>query len=374
MTAASTTDTFSAPTRPWRQRLATCGRYAHLMIWVVAVGAVTLLCAADLLPQSLATRSQPYLTLAAASFVVQTLQFHIGLACVACLAAAGLSRSWRLAVIAGMGMLMGIGPTLFASLSPAKAPAPASSTMRLMSINVHLYNRNAASLLNTVRRAAPDVLVLQEYSQAIDDAVRGALAEEYTYQLRKPQAENGDGWAVYSRRPRLAPIDTALQLDRSKRQARFAVRLADKEVIVYALHLTSPQSMDKIGRNRAEVADLVELLATETKPVILAGDFNFTSSTANAAALRARGMRDTHDLAGQGRGSTWRFRKLPLAYRLPGFRIDHIFVGPELTCTNARVLDIAGSDHRPILADIALAAKETPGAVASSRRSTSPTP
>ena len=359
MTAAWT-DSFSAQPRSWRHRLATWGRYTHLMIWVVAVGAVTLLCAADLLPQSLATRSQPYLTLAAGSFVVQTLQFHIGLACVACLAAAGMRRSWRLAVVAGMGMLMGIGPALFASLSPSNAPAPASSTMRLMSINVHLYNRNAASLLDAVQRAAPDVLVLQEYSQAIDDAVRGALAAEYTYQLRKPQADNGDGWAVYSRRPLLAPIDTALQLDHSKRQARFAVRLADKEVIIYALHLTSPQSMDKIGRNRAEVADLVELLATETKPVILAGDFNFTASTANAAALRARGMRDTHDLAGEGRGSTWRFRKLPLAYRLPGFRIDHIFIGPELTCTNARVLDIAGSDHRPILADIALAAKETP--------------
>jgi len=360
MTAAPTTDTFATPPRPWRQRLATWGRYAHVTIWIIAVSAVTLLCAADLLPQSLATVSQPYLTLAAASFVVQTLQFHIGLACLVCLAAAGLRRSWRLAIVAGMGVLMGIGPSVFASLAPGAAPAPASSAMRLMSVNVHLYNRNAASLIATVQRTSPDVIVIQEYSPAFDDALRPALAGEYAYQIRKPQADNGDGWAVYSRRPLLAPIDTALQLHRSKRQARFAVRIADREVVVYALHLTSPQSLEKIGRNRAEVADLVELIATETKPVILAGDFNFTDSTANAAALRAKGMRDAHDLAGDGRGSTWRFRKLPLAYRLPGFRIDHIYVGPQLTCTSARVLDIAGSDHRPILADIALAAKEAP--------------
>jgi endonuclease/exonuclease/phosphatase (EEP) superfamily protein YafD len=343
-----------------RQRIATWVRYAHVAVWIAAVASVTMLCAADLLPQSLATRSQPYLTLAAASFVVQTLQFHIGLACLAFLAIAGLRRSWRLAVVAGMGTLMGLGPALFASLSPNDAPAPAGSSMRVMSVNVHLYNRNAASLLDTVKRAAPDVIVIQEYSPAMDEGIRDALADDYAYQIRKPVAHNGDGWAVYSRRPLLAPIDTALRLDRSKRQARFAVRMGDTEVVIYALHLTSPQSIEKIGRNRAEVADLVELLAAERKPVILAGDFNFTQSTANAAALRARGMRDAHALTGDGRGSTWRFRKLPLMNRLPGFQIDHIFVGPQLTCTSARVLDIAGSDHRPVLADIALAAKEAP--------------
>ena len=360
MTTASTTDTDAPHSHPWRQRRARWGRYAHATCWIAAVGAVTLLCAADLLPQSLATVSQPYLTLAAASFVVQTLQFHIGLACLVCLAAAALRKSWRLGIVAGMGVLMGIGPSVFASLAPGGAPAPASSTMRLMSVNVHLYNRNAASLISTVRRTTPDVIVIQEYSPAFDEALRPALADEYLYQIRKPQADNGDGWAVYSRQPLLAPIDTALQLHRSKRQARFAVRIADKEVIVYALHLTSPQSLEKIGRNRAEVADLVDLIAGETKPVILAGDFNFTNSTANAAALRANGMRNSHDLAGDGRGSTWRFRKLPLSYRLPGFRIDHVYLSPQLTCTNSRVLDIAGSDHRPILADIALAAKDEP--------------
>lgn len=353
---ASLTKT-NLPDQAWRGRLK-LARCVHIALWFLVVSAVALLCAADLLPQWLATRSQPYLTLAAGSFVVQTLQFHLGLACLICISAAALRKRWRLTCVAAMGLLMAFSPAAWSLVTSAPAPAPAGATMRLMSMNVHLHNRNAASILDTIGQASPDVLILQEYPTAIDGPVREGLAEEYPYQLRKPR-ENGDGWAVFSRRPLLAPIDTSLQLDRSKRQARFAVRLGDKEVIVYALHLTSPQSMDKIGRNRAETADLIEHIGAERKPVILAGDFNFTDSTANAAALRQRGLRNTHDLAGEGRGSTWRYRKLNLTHRLPGFRIDHVFIGPGLTCTNSRVLDSAGSDHRPIIADIAWAAPKS---------------
>jgi len=77
------------------------------------------------------------------------------------------------------------------------------------------------------------------------------------------------------------------------------------------------------------------------------------------------GDSDTHDLAGNGRGSTWRFRALGVTHRLPGFRIDHVFVSPQLTCTNAQVLDVSGSDHRPIIADIAIAQRPAENPVAS---------
>jgi endonuclease/exonuclease/phosphatase (EEP) superfamily protein YafD len=340
---------------PTRIRFA---RAARVMLWVVAVSCVALLCAADLFPQWLEKRSQPYLTFAAASFVVQTLQFHIGLVCLACFVVTfALRRRWRLSLVAGMGTVLGIAPTAFGLLHHT-APAPASATMRVMSMNVCLTNANAESVIASVRNASPDVLVLQEYTTAMDERLRAGL-EEYPYQLRRPQ-ENSDGWAVYSRRPLLAPIDTEVRLNDSTRQARFAVRMGKQEVLVYALHLTCPKSIDQIGANRAEVADLVEMVSRERMPVILAGDFNFTETTANFAALRGAGMSDTHDLAGNGRGSTWRYRALGLTHRLPGFRIDHVFVSPQLTCTNAQVVDVSGSDHRPIIADIAIAAPKAP--------------
>jgi endonuclease/exonuclease/phosphatase (EEP) superfamily protein YafD len=318
-----------------------------------------------MLPQWLENRSQPYLTFAAATFVVQTLKFHIGLSCLACVIYAAVRRRWRLTVVAGMATMMAFAPSLWGSITRDDAPAPLGATMRVMSMNVMLTNRNADALLETIRHAEPDVLVLQEYTSTIDEPLRKALAADYPYQLRKPM-ENSDGWAVFSRRPLVAPIDTALRVGDSERQARFAVRMGATDVIVYALHLTCPKSIEQIGANRAEVADLANRIASEGKPVILAGDFNFTDGTANAEALGGVGLRDAHDLAGSGRGSTWRYRALGFTHRLPGFRIDHIYMSDRLTCTSAQVLETSGSDHRPIIADVAWASQNpTDKAVAS---------
>ena len=191
----------------------------------------------------------------------------------------------------------------------------------------------------------------------LEDALRPTLMADYPYQLRRP-SDDPNGWAVYSRRPLVAPIDTGLRLNGSSRQARFGVRIGSQDVVVYALHLTCPKSVDRIGENRAEVAELASMIAKDDRPVILAGDFNFTARTANANALRAAGLRSTHDLAGRGVGNTWHHDAMRGA--IPGFRIDHVFVSSELTCTNADVLEPAGSDHLPIIADIALAEIERP--------------
>ena len=82
---------------------------------------------------------------------------------------------------------------------------------------------------------------------------------------------------------------------------------------------------------------------------------NFTQTTANFAALRRAGLVSTHDLAGFGRGCTWPFQP---TYRgwLPGVRIDHILLSKDFTCTRSYVAEDIGSDHRPIVAEVAFRA------------------
>jgi endonuclease/exonuclease/phosphatase (EEP) superfamily protein YafD len=46
----------------------------------------------------------------------------------------------------------------------------------------------------------------------------------------------------------------------------------------------------------------------------------------------------------------------PLAW-LPGIRIDHVYLSPELTATAARVGSFVGSDHRPVIAEVGLRAR-----------------
>jgi endonuclease/exonuclease/phosphatase (EEP) superfamily protein YafD len=158
---------------------------------------------------------------------------------------------------------------------------------------------------------------------------------------------------VFSRIPFGAPAD--VNMDQFRAQIRVVARIGQQRVAIYALHPRSPQSVWAVIVNRLETNDLLGQLKRETLPTILAGDFNFTEATANAAALRSAGLSSTHDLAGRGRGSTWPVLPRWRAW-LPGVRIDHIFLTPSLTCTHDAVGEFDGSDHLPIYADIGLAA------------------
>ena len=64
------------------------------------------------------------------------------------------------------------------------------------------------------------------------------------------------------------------------------------------------------------------------------------------------GFTDAWDIAGRGRGATWPANSF-LRY-LPGVRIDHMYLSEELTATKVRRGTLPGSDHRYVVADIAL--------------------
>ncbi|EYB69649.1 hypothetical protein DEIPH_ctg004orf0178 [Deinococcus phoenicis] len=108
---------------------------------------------------------------------------------------------------------------------------------------------------------------------------------------------------------------------------------------------------------RAEqVALLASLAAREPGPVLLGGDLNTPPRGAVYRRLRQAFGPDAHDRAGRGPG--WTFPGLFL-------RIDHLMAG-GLTPVRARVLENAGSDHRPLLAEFLatsppLSASSVPG-------------
>ena len=133
-------------------------------------------------------------------------------------------------------------------------------------------------------------------------------------------------------------------------------------MVIYAVHPASTGSVHAIWLNRQQTANLLERVRQEDEPVIVAGDFNFTDEAANAGALRGAGLVSAHDLAGTGRDSTWPFAPTSRRY-LPGVRIDHVFLDRRLTCTKFEIAGDSGSDHRPIVADVAFRA-EGPSAAA----------
>lgn len=93
-----------------------------------------------------------------------------------------------------------------------------------------------------------------------------------------------------------------------------------------------------------EVEQVERMLAEETLPLLLCGDFNSTPH--NWAYQRlADGRQDVFKEAGRGWGATYHAR-------LPFARIDHVLASMDWAPTTARIDTSSISDHRPLLVQL----------------------
>jgi vancomycin resistance protein VanJ len=92
-----------------------------------------------------------------------------------------------------------------------------------------------------------------------------------------------------------------------------------------------------------------EWLARADRPVMVLGDFNLTDES--AIFRRHFGdLTSAFSRCGLGFGNTKHTRKF-------GSRIDHILMTDAYDCDDATVLDIDGSDHRPLASTLTLRAQ-----------------
>jgi endonuclease/exonuclease/phosphatase (EEP) superfamily protein YafD len=85
-------------------------------------------------------------------------------------------------------------------------------------------------------------------------------------------------------------------------------------------------------------------------PLIVAGYLNATSHAAAFERLVDIGLRDVHDHLGRGLATTWPNG----VFSLPNLRLDHVLVTDELVPLAVREGIGEGSDHRPVIVDLAL--------------------
>ena len=166
---------------------------------------------------------------------------------------------------------------------------------------------------------------------------------------------------MYSRHAFATPVETCLAIGSSlEPQMRAIVRLGQTDVALYNIHLLPPRRWDYFVEHRNQLADLADLLKQERLPSIIAGDFNFTANSTHARILRESSLSDAYDAAGHGRGTTWPVNGL-LRW-LPGLRLDHIYFGKDLACVRCRTGEGRGSDHRPVIATLAMDSESLPTA------------
>src|SRR5689334_1310277 len=288
------------PVVPRESRFSKLARVIRSVLWFAVLGANAALLLAYLLPQDFRDLSPIYLLLAFATFIVRSLQFQIALGLIACATIAWLMRSRLLTLIGFLPALVLLSPVAMEYL-PKHESVPAGETCHVMAANLLYLNQNTSAIVQQIRKANPDVLLVEEFTQFQNAALQQQIGAEYPYQCIA--ADHGSsGIGIFSRIPMSDAGD--IGLFSSRQQLRATLHLPGGDVALYAVHLKCPQSIKSETAARIQTADLVDRLKREKLPILIGGDFNFTQDSPNAAALRDLGLVSTHEIAGHGRGVT----------------------------------------------------------------------
>jgi len=332
-------------------------RLRRRLAWLLVLGAYAALAFGWLVPIELSD-SRPIQWAVWAAFMVRTFTFQAGIA-VAFVALYALAlRLWKPLLACVPLLCFTLGP-VSASLLPKNPTTLSGDSITLMSCNLMVGSRSHDEVLKYIAERDPDVIFFQEYSPLSHEVLQQALKDKYAHIITGSR-EDAFGQGVYSKlapveQPKIfPPLSTRAKTKGissiAEPQIRLVVKIGEREVVLQNVHDMPPSSATLLQEQVRYFHWLRDFVENEPRPVILAGDFNTTPATTGMQSLAAQGFRNSHALAGTGRGSTW--VDLTWLRHLPGVRIDHVLMSKELSCDFAEVGPSNGSDHRPIVARV----------------------
>ena len=270
--------------------------------------------------------------------------------------------------------------------------AEGGEALRVMTLNLPWAPEDAGIDLTPLFRAeAPDLVALQESyfihtdrSQRPNNEVRAVMDSLDAYRPLMGPFEPVPGATrdthplaarVATHQPVIGTVEVLesqlvpLDVERARQfSPAHVIRVRflwdGREAVLYNLHLrsfgvskvwneeSSLFSLDLwrryLGRYRdafllraEEVRHVRRMMAEETAPVLLAGDFNSTPHNWTYAYL-ADGLQDAFAMAGTGWGGTYHVR-------YPFVRIDYVLAEPAWEVVHADVINARVSDHRPLV-------------------------
>lgn len=256
-------------------------------------------------------------------------------------------RNWAAATVAGVAMLCLAAAVLPRAVGDGTVEAAGRETFTVLSANIHHGTGEAEALVELVNRYRPDLLAVQELTPSFNRELRRAGLDGLLPNAILETRRNVSGAGLYSRLPmRKIAGSQAFAF----RQPRAILRLSGgRRLRVVDVHPYPPQ------RNAVdEWSEALESLPSTGRgaPWVLIGDFNATLDHSQLRDLLDRGYRDAGEVAGEGLEPTWPAEEW--ASRLPGVTIDHVLLDNRLGLVDYSVEQLPGSDHRPIVAELAL--------------------
>lgn len=266
-------------------------------------------------------------------------RLHYLVLAAAATAAAAAVRTWWLV---DAGALVAIVNLLAVAEYDHQRQLPRGPPHRLVSINVLTENRDHADVARFIASVHPEVLVLLE----VDERWLADLATVtagFPHRVEAPRRDNF-GIALYARGSHATMTVHHLE---GLPTIEAIVTLGPHPWRVIATHLMPPIGGAQVATGDRQRDGVVRLVRTGIAPTVVIGDLNATPWSHRFRGLcAATGLEDSR--LGFGVQASW-----PSELGWAGIPIDHALVSAELTVVHRSVGPDVGSDHRPIVVELA---------------------
>jgi vancomycin resistance protein VanJ len=271
--------------------------------------------------------------------------------------------TWRrdlvLIVAAGAGVVFYLWGGLFL---PRPAPDASGQTLTLLSYNLLGYNFDSRGAVQVIHDSGADLVALNELNPQNAQAIERELATFYPY--RWLQARPGvTGSGILSKFPftRIEPRPLRVPGWIGEPMA-IELEAGRRKLALVGFHAASRPS--DFRERELQARALADFARAYGGPVILAGDLNATDQNLAYALVTAQAS-DVWREVGRGFGHTFPGPPTPdsggsrpvlLGVPVPQWlvRIDYVFHSKELEAVDARLTESGGSDHRGVIATLAL--------------------
>ena len=232
----------------------------------------------------------------------------------------------------------------FYAPNPVQADPESPVRLRILMANLYYVNDRYDLLADLIRRERPDVVGLVEVSTKwVEGLEATGIRSEYPYRLELPFG--GQGVALWLREPPYRIEPPQVYSIPGNPVIVAVLKLGDKLVSLWLVHPPNPIGSGKARANPDLVA-LMEQVGLREGSRIVVGDLNRTEGSPYFDDfLKVTRLRDSR--IGFGRQGTWPTWS---PYRIP---IDHAFLTDDLAVVNRRIGPWIGSDHRPLLIEVA---------------------
>lgn len=220
-----------------------------------------------------------------------------------------------------------------------------NTVIKILGANVLSSNDEYDRLIALIGAEQPDLIFLQEFTPAWDEATR-VLKSDYPYRYAEP-SEGNFGIALYSR----IALDSATHVDSpplANPTIVATLTLNGQALTLINTHATIPVTRSLFDARNEQIDSIADLVANVEGDVILIGDFNLSVWCRRYRMFEQRtGLRNTR--RGFGIIPTW-----PTYMPLAMIPIDHALVSAGIGVVGTRSGKRIGSDHLPIIVELAI--------------------